>query len=56
MGFEPIITALEKAKTVHALDRAATVIGLYDLFSPLALEPQFGPWPTSMKLRFTSVL
>jgi hypothetical protein len=27
MGFEPTIAALELAKTVHALDRAATVIG-----------------------------
>jgi hypothetical protein len=31
-GFEPTIPAFERAKTVHALDRAATVIGysLYD--------------------------
>jgi hypothetical protein len=27
-GFEPTILAFERAKTVHALDRAATVIGL----------------------------
>jgi hypothetical protein len=26
--FEPTIPAFERAKTVHALDRAATVIGL----------------------------
>jgi hypothetical protein len=26
-GFEPMIPAFEGAKTVHALDRAATVIG-----------------------------
>jgi hypothetical protein len=25
--FEPTITVFERAKTVHALDRAATVIG-----------------------------
>jgi hypothetical protein len=25
MGFEPMITVLERVKTVHALDRAATV-------------------------------
>jgi hypothetical protein len=24
-------------------------------FFLVALQPQFGPWPTSMKLRFTSV-
>jgi hypothetical protein len=28
MEFEPTIPAFERAKTVHALDRAATVIGL----------------------------
>jgi hypothetical protein len=27
LGFEPTIPALERAKTVHALDRAANVIG-----------------------------
>jgi hypothetical protein len=27
VGLEPTITASERAKTVHALDRAATVIG-----------------------------
>jgi hypothetical protein len=27
--FEPTITVFERAKTVHALDRAATVIGAY---------------------------
>jgi hypothetical protein len=28
MGFEPTIPMYERAKTVHALDRTATVIGL----------------------------
>jgi hypothetical protein len=32
VGFEPTIPAFERAKTVHALDRAATVIG-FDLSS-----------------------
>jgi hypothetical protein len=27
VGFEPMIPAFERAKAVHALDRAATVIG-----------------------------
>jgi hypothetical protein len=27
VGFDPTIPAFERAKTVHALDRAATVIG-----------------------------
>jgi hypothetical protein len=29
LGFEPTIPVFERAKTVHALDRAATVIGKY---------------------------
>jgi hypothetical protein len=29
VGFEPTIPVLERAKTVHALDRAVTVIGIY---------------------------
>jgi hypothetical protein len=28
VGFEPTIPAFERAKTIHALNRAATVIGL----------------------------
>jgi hypothetical protein len=28
VGFEPTIPAFERAKTVHALDRAATVTGI----------------------------
>jgi hypothetical protein len=27
VGFEPTIPVFERAKTIHALDRAATVIG-----------------------------
>jgi hypothetical protein len=29
VGFEPTISVLERAKTVRALDRAATVIGTF---------------------------
>jgi hypothetical protein len=29
VGFEPTIPVFERAKTVHALDRAATVIAYY---------------------------
>jgi hypothetical protein len=29
VGFEPKIPAFERAKTDYALDRAATVIGIY---------------------------
>jgi hypothetical protein len=31
MEFEPTIPALERAKTIHALDHAATVIGALSL-------------------------
>jgi hypothetical protein len=34
VGFEPTIPVFVKAKTVHALERAATVIGNYALYSP----------------------
>jgi hypothetical protein len=30
VGFEHTVPASERAKTVHALDRSATVTGLYD--------------------------
>jgi hypothetical protein len=33
VGFEPMIPVFERAKTVHALDRTATVIGLYNSFN-----------------------
>jgi hypothetical protein len=29
VGFEAAISVIERAKTVHAWDRAATLIGLY---------------------------
>jgi hypothetical protein len=29
VGYEPTISVLEEAKTVHALDRTATVIGSF---------------------------
>jgi hypothetical protein len=38
VGFESTITASELAKTVHALDRAATVTGLY---MPILRSKQF---------------
>jgi hypothetical protein len=31
VGFEPAITAFEQVKTVHASDRAVTVIGIWAL-------------------------
>jgi hypothetical protein len=32
VGFEPTIVVFERAKTVHVLDRAATVIGEDDMY------------------------
>jgi hypothetical protein len=32
LGFEPTIPVSEGAKTVHALDRAATVIGVEEIY------------------------
>jgi hypothetical protein len=32
VGFEPTIPVFEQAKTVHALSRAVTVIGIYVYF------------------------
>jgi hypothetical protein len=33
VGFEPTIPAFERAETVHALDRVATVVGMHILLS-----------------------
>jgi hypothetical protein len=30
-GFEPMISVLERAKTIHALDRVATVIDIENI-------------------------
>jgi hypothetical protein len=34
VGFEPTIPVFERAKTVHVLDRAATVIGIFETRDP----------------------
>jgi hypothetical protein len=39
VGFEPTIPVFEQAKTVHSLDRAATVIGR---FEPSTVECESG--------------
>jgi hypothetical protein len=44
MGFEPMIPAFERAKTVHALDRAATVIGEVKNGGVTNLFPHMRPW------------
>jgi hypothetical protein len=41
VGFEPTIPVFGRAKTVHALDRAATVTGMFMLFREL-LIPSLG--------------
>jgi hypothetical protein len=38
-GFEPTTPALERAKTVHALDREASVIGMYTVRSSQNFRP-----------------
>jgi hypothetical protein len=38
MWFEPTIPAFEPAKTVHALDRATTVIGRIDIINKKSME------------------
>jgi hypothetical protein len=40
VGFEPTIPAFERAKTVHALDRSATVIGP-SYISPYEIKIEF---------------
>jgi hypothetical protein len=44
---------------ISALPHVVMAWGAYRsmmfIFFLMALQPQFGPWPTSMKLRFTSV-
>jgi uncharacterized membrane protein len=43
VGFEPTIPVSERAKTVHALDGAATVIGIfYYGYNVLAVMENFG--------------
>jgi hypothetical protein len=37
-GFEPTIPVFERAKTVHALDRAATLIGLSFIYGIMISE------------------
>jgi hypothetical protein len=44
VGFEPTIPVFEWAKTVHALDRAATVIGKR-VYLSMALLPFVKPRP-----------
>jgi hypothetical protein len=39
VGFEPTIPVFERAKTVHALDRAVTVVGsMFSYVRKLCLE------------------
>jgi hypothetical protein len=38
VGFEPTISVFERAKTVHGLERAATVIGSISSYRPTIWE------------------
>jgi hypothetical protein len=44
VGFELTIPAFERAKTVHAVDRAATVIGMYALYISTAFSELINPY------------
>jgi hypothetical protein len=50
MGFELAIPAFERAKTVHALDRAATVIGDYRARKLPMENPRSSSWIHLVKL------
>jgi hypothetical protein len=41
VGFEPTISAFEQAKTLHALDHAATVIGDITVYVTKIFNPSF---------------
>jgi hypothetical protein len=46
VGFEPTIPAFEQAKTIHALDRAATAIGItVDYSKQISTDLQVQPIP-----------
>jgi hypothetical protein len=40
VGFDPTIQAMERAKTVHALDRVVTVFCILDIFKWFNKEQQ----------------
>jgi hypothetical protein len=41
VGFEPTIPVFDRAKTVHTLDRAATLIGIYLFTKYLCVYTRF---------------
>jgi hypothetical protein len=42
VGFDPTIPAFERTKTVHALDRPATMTGCYIILFSFLVAPTFG--------------
>jgi hypothetical protein len=50
VGFEPMIPVFERAKAVHALDRAVTVIGSF-LYVTILLLPYFPYCEANKNLR-----
>jgi hypothetical protein len=53
VGFEPTIPVLEQVKIVHALDCAATVIGIYSkyLYKLLIIDFKISPYKLSQNFR-----
>jgi hypothetical protein len=47
VGFEPTIAVFKRARTVHALDRAATVIGDEEVLLTWAVDRENGEAQTS---------
>jgi hypothetical protein len=56
VGFEPTVPSLERAKTVHALDRAATVIGDFNLYWCQIWLFRYRKVATAQNTRLTSLL
>jgi hypothetical protein len=50
VGFEPTIPALERAKTVHALDGAATVIGHHEILYFRILRKTVEPFMFNLRV------
>jgi hypothetical protein len=49
VGFEPTISVFERAKTVHALDRAAAAIGLPTVYRTKISELINSEWEQTRK-------
>jgi hypothetical protein len=54
LGFEPTIPAFEKAKTVHALDRAATANGLSLIYIKIFCNGEWKLWNKQFRVTIAS--